>query len=439
MKKYELEASEVNIHNSLINDKLGNQEYLSSLIRLISNIDDNEIICIDGDWGVGKTFLVKQLMYLLKHYKEYVGQGQFKLVEQEKDILINICNNNLIFYYNAWENDDHNDPLSSIVYNILNDYPQYKEEITNKFDKEEFFKEFLNILTKVLSNKFLNTDLDAEKIDKIKTFNDLSNEINTYEERKNLFEVLINKILDDRRMILIIDELDRCNPKFATKILEVVKHFYNLNNVTVIIVSNNTELQSTIKQQYGQEFNAYSYLNKFYDYVMTIDNNRSINYSKIYLDFNTQTYLPHDVFYAMIDKYKFTLRDCNRYRVLYDTAVEYIECTDKRNFFLGQKESSCIYSIILPIIFAFKIKDINAYNECINGQIKKLKEALYYLNNYFLKNDHGRWLLNFTNINKKYEEITDDDIVENISNIFVKLFNMNGMNKLFLSAIKVSL
>lgn len=75
MKKYELEASEVNIHNSLINDKLGNQEYLSSLIRLISNIDDNGIICVDGDWGVGKTFLVKQLMYLLKHYKEYEKQG----------------------------------------------------------------------------------------------------------------------------------------------------------------------------------------------------------------------------------------------------------------------------------------------------------------------------------------------------------------------------
>lgn len=439
MKKYELEASEVNIHNSLINDKLGNQEYLSSLIRLISNIDDNEVICVDGDWGVGKTFLVKQLMYLLKHYKEYVGQEQFKLVEPEKDILINICNNNFIFYYNAWENDDHNDPLGSIIYNILNDYPQYKEKVTNKFNKEEFLKEFLNILTKVLSNKFLNTDLDAEKIDKIKTFNDLSNEINTYEERKNLFEVLINKILDDRRMILIIDELDRCNPKFATKILEVVKHFYNLNNITVIIVSNNNELQSTIKQQYGQEFNAYIYLNKFYDYVMTIDNNRSINYSKIYLDFNTQTYLPHDVFYAMIDKYKFTLRDCNRYRVLYDTAVEYIEGTDKRNFFLGQKESSCIYSIILPIIFAFKIKDINAYNECINGQTEKLKEALYYLNNYFFKNNHGRWLLDFASINKKDEEITDDDIVENISNVFVKLFNMNGMNKLFLSAIKVSL
>ena len=91
--------------------------------------------------------------------------------------------------------------------------------------------------------------MSAEKIDRIKTFNDLSDEINTYEERKSLFEKLVNKILSGKRMILIVDELDRCNPYYATKLLETIKHFYNLSNVTVIIASNNKELQNTIKKQ----------------------------------------------------------------------------------------------------------------------------------------------------------------------------------------------
>ena len=426
MKKYELEANDINIHNSLIDDKIGNQEYLSSLIRLISNIDDNEVICIDGDWGVGKTFLVKQLIYLINHYNEDINQEQFKLVEPEKDILINICNNNLVFYYNAWENDDHSDVLESIIYNILNEYPKYKNEISS-------------ILTKIVSSKLLNIDFSAEKIEKIKTFKDLSDEINTYEERKSLFEELVNKILVDKRMILVIDELDRCNPNFATKILEVIKHFYNLSNITVIIVSNNKELQNTIKQQYGQNFNSYTYLNRFFDYTMTIDNNRSIDYAKKYLEFRAETYLPHDVFYAMTQKYKFSLRDCNRYRVLYDTAVDYIENDNKRNFFFDKKENYCIYSIILPIIYAFKIKDINAYNQCINGQTKKLEEALYYLNDYFNKKGHGRWLLEFVDINKKYEDITDDEIINEISNTFIKVYNSGGIDKIFLKAIRVSI
>lgn len=438
MKKYELEANDINIHNSLIDDKIGNQEYLSSLIRLISNINDNEVICIDGDWGVGKTFLVKQLIYLIEHYNEDNNQGQFKLVEPERDILSNICNKNLVFYYNAWENDDHSDVLESIIYNILNEYPKYKSEISSKFDKTGAIKEVLNILTKIISSKFFNIDLSTEKIEKIKTFNDLSDEINTYEERKKLFKKLINKILIDKRMILVIDELDRCNPNFATKILEVIKH-YNLPNVTVIIVSNNNELQNTIKQQYGQSFNSYTYLNRFFDYTMTIDNSRSIVYAKKYLEFRAETYLPHDVFYAMSQKYKFSLRDCNRYRVLYDTAIDYIENDNKRNVFFNEKENCCIYSIILPIIYAFKVKDINAYNQCIDGQTKKLEEALYYLNEYFNKKGYGRWLLKFVDINKKYEDITDDEIIKEISNIFIKIFNSEGIDKLFLKAIKVSI
>ena len=158
MKKYELESNDINIYNSLIDDKLENTEYLSSLIRLISNIDDNEVICVDGDWGVGKTFLLKQLMYLIMHYKENNNQEQFKVVEAEKDILLNICDNNMIFYYNAWENDDHSDVLESIIYNILNCYPKYKNEVTSKFDKEETVKEVLNILTKIVSSKFFNID-----------------------------------------------------------------------------------------------------------------------------------------------------------------------------------------------------------------------------------------------------------------------------------------
>lgn len=439
MKKYELETNEINIHNSLTSDELGNQEYLSSIIRLISNINDNQVICIDGDWGVGKTFLVKQLIHLIKHYKEETSQLQFKLVESEKDKLINICDNYLAFYYNAWENDDHNDPFSSIIYNILNDYPQYKDQITNRFDKEEIFKEFLSILTKILSNKFLNTDLSEEKIAQIKTFNDLANEINTYEEKKKLFEKLINQILDNKRMMLVIDELDRCNPNFATKILEVVKHFYNLNNVTIIIAANNNELKSTIKQQYGQEFNAYSYLNKFYDYIITMDNSRSVEYSKKYLGFSYETYLPHEVFYAMINKYNFTLRDCNRYRILYDTAKEYIEGDKKTSFFLSIEENLIIYSIILPIIFAFKIKDINAYNECLNRKTDKLKESLYYLQEYFEKNDKKDWLKGFININKNFSDISDDEVIENIVKTFIKIYKLEGRNKLFLRAIKVSL
>lgn len=46
---------------------------------------------------------------------------------------------------------------------------------------------------------------------------------------------------------------------------------------------------------------------------------------------------------------------------------------------------------------------------------KKIEKALYYLN----KKWHERWLLEFVGINKKYEDITDDEIINEISNTFI--------------------
>lgn len=183
MNKYELEVDDLNIHNTLLEDKLNNKEYLSSIIRLIKNINDNEVICIDGEWGVGKTFLIKQFEYLINNYKKYNEIGQFKDFDEVKDDLTNIIDNNLVFYYNAWENDDHDNPFDSIIYNILNAYPKFKDKVTSRFNSEEFLKEVLQLLTKIVSNKLFNIDFNSENIDKIKTFEDLSKEINTKEEK----------------------------------------------------------------------------------------------------------------------------------------------------------------------------------------------------------------------------------------------------------------
>ena len=103
-----------------------------------------------------------------------------------KDDLTNIIDNNLVFYYNAWENDDHDNTFDSIIYNILNAYPKFKDKVTSSFNSEEFLKEVLQLLTKIVSNKLFNIDFNSENIDKIKTFEDLSKEINTKEEKKTI-------------------------------------------------------------------------------------------------------------------------------------------------------------------------------------------------------------------------------------------------------------
>lgn len=430
MKNYEQSLDEANLEKLIINDKVNNKEYLDPLVRLLASIDDNETICIDGDWGSGKTVLVKQLEYLINNVDKNVN-NLWKLPGEEMyHDLEKLNQTSLTFYYNAWENDDHENALESIIYNILNEYPKYQGVISGKPTKEDTLKEILGALVKVLTHGVVSGEL----IEKVETFKDLADNIYTIEEKRKDFEKLINIILNGKRMILIIDELDRCNPDFACKLLETIKHFYNLKNITVIIAANNKELIEIIKKHFGTNFDAYSYLNKFYDFVMNIDNSRSQKYCQDFLDLGN-SYLPHDVSRVMIKKYNMTFRECNRYRLLYDSVKEAIEKKYNYGSYLTNEENYVLNEIITPIILIMKVKDIDNYNKILIENYEPLKEALSYVQQEFKNIGYGTWLNEFTKIDKK--DPTDEEIVTKIIEIFKEAIKTKNIRNIFMDKIRI--
>ena len=430
MKNYEQSLDEANLEKLIINDKVNNKEYLDPLVRLLASIDDNETICIDGDWGSGKTVLVKQLEYLINNVDKNVN-NLWKLPGEEMyHDLEKLNQTSLTFYYNAWENDDHENALESIIYNILNEYPKYQGVISGKPTKEDTLKEILGALVKVLTHGVVSGEL----IEKVETFKDLADNIYTIEEKRKDFEKLINIILNGKRMILIIDELDRCNPDFACKLLETIKHFYNLKNITVIIAANNKELIEIIKKHFGTNFDAYSYLNKFYDFVMNIDNSRSQKYCQDFLDLGN-SYLPHDVSRVMIKKYNMTFRECNRYRLLYDSVKEAIEKKYNYGSYLTNEENYVLNEIITPIILIMKVKDIDNYNKILIENYEPLKEALSYVQQEFKNIGYETWLNEFTKIDKK--DPTDEEIVTKIIEIFKEAIKTKNIRNIFMDKIRI--
>lgn len=421
MNKYELEINDINIKESILDNYVDNNKKLYSLIKLVNSINSNMTICIDGNWGCGKSFFVNQFMYLINHPDIY---GDLKLSKEIVESLHCIKENNVVIYYDAWKNDNHPDAFESIIFNILNEFPKYQNIVT-EFSN---IKDILIGFSKNFINKASKEIIDFENI---KTYEELASQIITVEEKKEKFKELIGKILNENRMILIIDELDRCNPLYASKILETIKHFYDLPNITIIVSVNNIELSNTIKQLYGINFDGYEYLNKFYDFVMTLDNSKNIEYSQKVLHFKTTTYLPHNVAYEMFKKYNFSYRECNRYRTMYDMVMNYIE-NDKNSIF-DKMEYYAAFDIILPIIIAFKIKDIEAFQNCINNDLKSLRCALEYIKNDFEKNyTHKSWL-------KEFCSKENEDEIDGILQIYIK-FKTNGMySELFNDCIKMSI
>ena len=88
----------------------------------------------------------------------------------------------------------------------------------------------------------------------------LTKDVYSIKELKNTFKELLEVIMIEKtnKIVIFVDELDRCNPLFAIKLLERIKHFFDDERFNFIFSTNLNELQYTIKKFYGEGINRIS-------------------------------------------------------------------------------------------------------------------------------------------------------------------------------------
>ena len=66
--------------------------------------------------------------------------------------------------------------------------------------------------------------------------------------------VLLQELAEKYTVVIIVDELDRCLPEYAIKILERLHHLTENNNNTIMIIAvDKKQLMSSVKQIFGFE------------------------------------------------------------------------------------------------------------------------------------------------------------------------------------------
>lgn len=379
MKFSVLNPTEENIRETLLNDKLGRNEELRQFVRLLNSIDGNCTIALDGDWGSGKTFFVKQAQMIIDSFNEY--KNKKAISEKDKENIKMVKDNfsdlgiklQATAYYDAWENDNEDDPLLSILFSIINTVDCDKDFF--KQDKPTaLFKSITNTITTkafgISSKNFLET-LSGEDI-----FKDLKQHKTL---RENVTEFLNELIpVGSKRLVIFIDELDRCKPSYAVKMLERIKHFFSNENIIFVFAINSFELQNTIKQYYGSSFNAYQYLDRFFDLrveLKDIDINKFIETQGIWTYNEYDQYM--DICYsanrAIAKYFKFKMRTIDRFfkqvKILQNNVLQ------KRTFYNTNQEykAYCFLAIfVTPILVALKLYNINDYRELTNGNRSEL-------------------------------------------------------------------
>lgn len=79
----------------------------------------------------------------------------------------------------------------------------------------------------------------------------------------------------DLPTVVFIDELDRCRPAFAVRMIERIKHFFEVPNLVFVLIMNRPQLETAIRGVYGAETDAAAYLGKFLHLSLQLPRDRS--------------------------------------------------------------------------------------------------------------------------------------------------------------------
>lgn len=298
-------------------DLLGRQGFIDQLHEIVSVLAKNKknmCYSINGQWGIGKS-------YVLDMFEEQAQQIRQDGAVKDKYI---------IFRYNCWEYDYYDEPLIAIVASIIEQYDQ-KISLLNAQEKaaigEVVKRTFIHIGKKLLAigserlKGLTGIEIDPEKVEKfiqetVDIARDAQGQIEDNHEYDKFFDfkIVIKELKENlatlakyHTVLIIVDELDRCLPEYTIRVLERLHHLFNgIPNVQVVISTDRTQLEHTVKQIFGVRTNAKKYLAKFISFELNLPfgslNDSADSYFAYYYDqFADQKHLINN---ADLDEFK---------------------------------------------------------------------------------------------------------------------------------------
>jgi uncharacterized protein YjbI with pentapeptide repeats len=205
---------------------LGFQDYADALVNIIVDSGSPFTIGILGEWGVGKTSLMKTMFEKLK-------------AKHEKNVIP--------IWFNAWRCEREK------VFAIIPLLQLLVSEIKDK----KLRKAFIEIL-KSLQLKFSlpgGAELSAGGVSQNQFGEDL------YYAELDAIETSLKET--DKKIVVFIDDLDRCAPDKILEVLESTKVFLDVKNFVYVLGLNSEVVVKAIDQKYkDMGINGEDYLEK---------------------------------------------------------------------------------------------------------------------------------------------------------------------------------
>jgi GTPase SAR1 family protein len=270
-----------------INPILDFNLYRDAITKIITQSYPKFSIGIYGDWGIGKTTLMQSIFNKLSREKE------------NKD------NQVILVWFNAWryEREDHFAiiPLLKTIESAIppEKYTNLKEAFKEagifglRTSKDIFSSIIGTYLGKETGDLLKSgiTDITEKIIPNLKKINELEKNTIYFEGQRKIereIENLRQKNIDFR-IVVFVDDLDRCSPEKVIEVFESIKIFLGLDGFIYILGLSHEKISQLIKKKYGfeKEIEGEHYIKKIVQIPITLpkwDNKDIVELVKDLLD-----------------------------------------------------------------------------------------------------------------------------------------------------------
>src|SRR5690554_1473798 len=267
-------------------DLWGRKQLSEKLTHFISNLQCGATIALDAEWGAGKTWFVKNWKADLEanEYKViYIDAFMHDFMEDPFLILsMEILN---AVKADKTVSDDFKEKLVSAYQAILPNMPMLLWSLTMTLMGAGHFS---STVTQTLKDIKDGTGEFGEKAGELleeKLREHLTSLVEDYNQSKNelgYFKDELQKLVAnlEKPLVFIVDELDLCKPEFSIKLIERIKHFFDIPNIVFVLSTNKAQLSESINSFYGFK-SENSYLEKFIDLNLKFPNKKTNDYDEV--------------------------------------------------------------------------------------------------------------------------------------------------------------
>lgn len=321
MKRADEEPTPEAIDAAISQDPLRRHDEVERFLQMLLAVEPPYTILVNAPWGSGKTFFIKQAERVLRMANPALEQDAARLDSifgtTAKDLLTTPF---LPIYFNAWEDDHFDNPILPILATIATSVNE-----STVHGNEDLKKCFGEIIETAISMKFglsFNVNNIIEGINGVDF-------LASYKEEKQLrsrIDELVGNYLPGiaNRAVIFIDELDRCRPEFAVKVLEQAKTLFQQDNIVVVYSTDISQLANSLEGVYGPNFDGVKYLERFYDKRIELNPVKPADYLSLKGVNTKMGYVFVNITIELLNYKKASLRACNRLAVSISELLGYI-------------------------------------------------------------------------------------------------------------------